>query len=1073
MRSRAPALETKTPESDSVRMWDQYVGTPPTLKYGDGKRRPLLKSHISHPEVISGVDNWNSRPNYNTEGPLPPGTSNNRRPSFLRNVSRSDAVQLALQTTDGPKLKCQLGNPRLSPMEYTRLFLIEKAMSEREKRVCELPKPAQTRYWTPRWEKFLIIPHIPSCIRRDLTPMAVSSVEPPRPDTELEHLSSDTESVVTLKPESQSMDYPRLSLHLGDMPVLLPSFIDVACSNMNNETTLRTADRCNEQSLEVSGDDHAGLKLASSQQTGKGLSSPYGVHLELIPKVTYGQLGEIDEPRHEEITEFLGRCTSIQSLEDCNKDEDSDTTMRDMSFQQPINSQALGSFFIKQPDEDILNCSPKSQRSVETAIFKRQAETGSVQVQSNVEDVTLSPQASHLGARSLSPLDYVTPGGKHRGFKHDIHSLEPIDTRSPLARFPISAQPTHRLTPGTLARRVIGAAGGSLQAEDAHQPQLIQSLSSELPQGLTADFWDVEKGSMISDFQPEPLKIPQRESQATVEHYRKWSMIFDGLSGDVPSTLKSFELNLGPEHGFGPSKNEPGEVVLLDREQTIRRLKRQIRNCTDSDVSPAPTGLHRSSSTIVTPTQSLKSLQRKASFNLEQMEHSGFTPEYHGEKVAEGSFPRSGMMLSLRDTQTRLRLPLEEPKDIQLSRSLDTAPPMMRRLPDVPDSHQQRAAPRTWEKAVTATPGRAKRFTHWSNDRFENYDASSCLTDISGTSTQKPNRSTEGDVQRYPSTTTRDFSQTKLKKQRPKHKPVPVDAHRFSTQRYTTSGRVPSPIPFGEDPIPYERNSPSPTESRNTVVLRTPSSTIGSLFRKRVRSEHSAPTTPRTPASPSMHWRPFDEPEPEPPCSSPWASGQGEDRTEKAIRAEYFRAKAKYEIEGKQSPKRSSRKGSFGSSKSKEDIRRRNLGLSHRQSMESLVGWKSFIDDAPEPLFSSPLPPVPPLPTASQLNLTLNRLPQAQASLWSAPAAAYRAKKPQGLKVETQKLRKASRDGLRGTRAPSSATTTMTPVSGSSAGGLRTAFRLDGTRTSSGRALVEEEELLRRGREYEVVSRRR
>ncbi|KAJ4142575.1 hypothetical protein NW754_010016 [Fusarium falciforme] len=151
--------------------------------------------------------------------------------------------------------------------------------------------------------------------------------------------------------------------------------------------------------------------------------------------------------------------------------------------------------------------------------------------------------------------------------------------------------------------------------------------------------------------------------------------------------------------------------------------------------------------------------------------------------------------------------------------------------------------------------------------------------------------------------------------------------------------------------------------------------------------------------------------------------------------------------------------------------------------MESLVGWKSFIEDAPEPLFSSPLPPVPPLPTPSQLNLTLNRLDQAQAQAplrvasaveasAAAAAAAYRSKKPQGLKVETRKLRKASRDELRGTRTPSG-TTTATAASGSSGGGLRTALRLDGRQLSSGRAAVDEGERLVDRREDEVVSRRR
>ncbi|KAM5345718.1 hypothetical protein ACJ41O_011579 [Fusarium nematophilum] len=535
-----------------------------------------------------------------------------------------------------------------------------------------------------------------------------------------------------------------------------------------------------------------------------------------------------------------------------------------------------------------------------------------------------------------------------------------------------------------------------------------------------------------------------------------------------------------------PDRIAEQDHSILGRDETVQRLRREIRNFTDSNVSPAPAGLQRSSSTIITPTQSLRSVGRKASFNLEEVEGSGFTPEHDREETRGGTFPRSGMMLNLRDTRARLRYPLrEDHRDIQLSRSMDNAPPIMTRLADVPARQQQRISLRNLESAVSATPRRMKKSSLWDSNRDGYREDQSRL--VGSTDVLDQTVDTSRSVHRFPSTTTRDFSQqAKLKKQQPKHKPVPVDAHRPSTQRCDHPISVTSPVPIDEGPTANERKTPSPTESRSTVVLRTPSSTIGGFFRKRVRSEHGAPTAPRTPASPRTHWRPFDEPEPEPPCSTPWLSGQGEDKKEKEARAAYFREKAERELEGIRPPRRSSRKGSFGSTKSKEDIRRKGLGLDHRQSMESLVGWKSFIVDAPEPLFSSPAPPVPPIPTASQLNLTLNRLPQAQAQAEahahaphravsaeeSSPASGYRGKKPQGLKVETRKLRKASREGLRETRTPSSTTAGRTPASGSGGGGFRTAFRLDGRRMSFGRVAAEEQRQLRQ-REDEVVPRRR
>lgn len=284
-----------------------------------------------------------------------------------------------------------------------------------------------------------------------------------------------------------------------------------------------------------------------------------------------------------------------------------------------------------------------------------------------------------------------------------------------------------------------------------------------------------------------------------------------------------------------------------------------------------------------------------------------------------------------------------------------------------------------------------------------------------------------------------------------------VDAHRFSSQRFDPLSRISSPAPrTSKLDKPDKAITPSP-EPKEVVVPRTPSSTIGSLFRKRVRSHHGG-RTPTTPLTPSTHWRPFDESEPKPPCSSPWMSGKGENKMEKMERAAYFREKAEQQLgQNEATPEKLTiRKSSLSKVRSKEDLRRKNLGLGRRQSMESLVGWRSFIDDAPEPLFSfSPPPPVPPLPAPSRLDYLDARADSGA----TAAAAAYKAKKPQGLMVETtRKLRKQSRDGSRASRTPSSMP---------SSGGLRTAFKMDGKRLSVERVAVEE------GREDEVVARRR
>ncbi|KAF4994501.1 hypothetical protein FDECE_13099 [Fusarium decemcellulare] len=678
----------------------------------------------------------------------------------------------------------------------------------------------------------------------------------------------------------------------------------------------------------------------------------------------------------------------------------------------------------------------------------------------------LLPGESHPHSRSVSHLDYSTPRAKTKVIEYSPLSCATSD--SPLARFSISAQPTHRLTPDTLTRRVVGDAGGQLHVEDSRHAQLIHSLGTELPQESAADFWDdAEADPMIPELQPKPLKIKQREPLPNLEEGYRWSRLFDGLGTDVPVALEDFGTATPLESG--PDTMEERDGSPPERDQMVRGLKPQTRNFTDSDALMASRGPHRSVSTAITPTQPLKSIARKASFNPEKGAPSEFTPEHHREVVEGGTVPRSGLMLSLRDTRSRLRHPLREAEEARLSKREDVTSHTMRSITDVPDRHQQRAALRDLERAVAAAPLKPRSLSLWGNSRVKDHEDPATLADSSILSSQTQSTLRDDSVQTHRSSTTRDFSQpSKLQKKL---------RHKLSARRFDASTNISSPMPLDQALASKGRNTPSPSASQRTSVPPTPSSTIGSLFRMRVRSEHNGPTTPRTPASPRMHWRPFDEPEPEPPCSSPWMSGQVEDKQEKAARLAYFRAKAELEFEGKESPKKSSRKSSLGSStKSKEDTKQKHSGLDHRQSMESLVAWKSFIDVAPEPLFSSPRPPVPPLPSESELNLTVNRLPQAPASLRAdsavdaGPVAAYRTKKPQGLQVETRKLRKASRDAQ---RTPSSTPKTATLASRASGGGLRAAFRLDGGWGSSGRTAKDAGERQLEGRDDEVVSRRR
>lgn len=240
MRSRSEMDEEK--DGDETNATPKlYVGFPEMRKLSVSKRRPLLKSQISNPELILGShsNSFHTSHGDHTAGADFAGMQQTGPPSLCHITSRNSRP-MSFPTKIGSRFTYSLAKPRLSPMEYTRLYLLEKALSEREGRPCELPKPEKRWSWTPHWEKFLIIPRIPSCIRRDFalgndTNRLLSKTNASKQD------DSDNESVVTVKPDASKSGLPRLSLNLGRMSVLYPSILDIIQPKPNEAQPMEKA----------------------------------------------------------------------------------------------------------------------------------------------------------------------------------------------------------------------------------------------------------------------------------------------------------------------------------------------------------------------------------------------------------------------------------------------------------------------------------------------------------------------------------------------------------------------------------------------------------------------------------------------------------------------------------------------------------------------------------------------------------------------------------------------------------------------------------------------------------------
>ena len=237
MRSRSEMIGEKDGNEKS-NVATLYFEAPEMRKLSISKRRPLLKSQISDPELLSG-SSFPHRHLSEVPSTIRSDCTNQQQtgiaPSIIVEALQSSPPKLP--TKPGSRFTYHLAKPRLSPMEYARLYLIEKALSERQGRPCELPKPEETWYWTPQWEKFLIVPRIPDCIRRDF-PLKSDKVDPPPDVTCSKQDESDNESVATIKQEVPKSGLARLSLNLGRMSMLYPSILGVMQSKLNQTQLL-------------------------------------------------------------------------------------------------------------------------------------------------------------------------------------------------------------------------------------------------------------------------------------------------------------------------------------------------------------------------------------------------------------------------------------------------------------------------------------------------------------------------------------------------------------------------------------------------------------------------------------------------------------------------------------------------------------------------------------------------------------------------------------------------------------------------------------------------------------------
>lgn len=196
-------------------------------KFNFGKNRPAPRPKISGPQMqiqdsMAGVPK-----SFPTSIHFAKPSYEEASAALFNEVLRDHKESRGPCEPSDSKSTYEFAAPRLSPMEYARMYLIEMALAKRENRSCDLPAPEKAYYWTPNWEKFIVIPKMPAYVRRGANEnikdnahkgMHVASRE--APVGQRDNIRSETVQISA----SDATGCPRLSLHLGGETPLMPSF---------------------------------------------------------------------------------------------------------------------------------------------------------------------------------------------------------------------------------------------------------------------------------------------------------------------------------------------------------------------------------------------------------------------------------------------------------------------------------------------------------------------------------------------------------------------------------------------------------------------------------------------------------------------------------------------------------------------------------------------------------------------------------------------------------------------------------------------------------------------------------
>ncbi|KAH0529307.1 hypothetical protein TsFJ059_004072 [Trichoderma semiorbis] len=826
-----------------------------------------------------------------------------QRAASTQSVDRASAMRkqdgIAAQeqaSLSKPEVRYSMCQPRLSNMEYTRLYLVEEANAKKEKRPCELPPPRKVWLWGPRWEEFLVLPKLPAAIRRRFS---LGNGDEEKKPMDLEPLGqghdSDADSVETVKGKtSVPVKPPRLSLNLDNMTSSLMPLVSEESEKANRILGRPQAHKV----VQASGQESPVLGHFATEYVRQSCVSTTHKAEDLPPTST-----------------VISTATGVSEEEEDLYSDDRHLWPPPICQRgawldpvSPITEEVTES--VRDEGDSIENTTPQlsddtfetssiySDDSARTAVFL--GDSGSKEA----EDAPKTPQTARHHPEQLTVPNEASPVRPGIPFSYSCASFNSVSSdRSSMTHFPISAEQRSRATTEEMVQGILSQSGGRLCVEDARQVHLVERKQSAEIQASSADIWNTNE-YMEPELQPAPLNLSKKPSIAKPKHGLSDTFLQSKTNPDILESIQPFiytgkgsnlasgapqkfhEKIKSYESGFVPL---PGSLLYeADKNTDIIRIPRNLSDSSNSSssisavITPSKPGPSKQTSYAAQRAEprsarSMNELYGAASLingspsqqrkqpsptlsDLDEFFGVGPYEKAFLEKHPEAAKPfllppklpqlpvapvftapaQATLMLRRRDKSTQQhRAP---PMPDRGTQQLQT-PPLPDRstqqiqTPPLPGRGTQRLhtpLQPTVQRVMERKPNTSVNVSSFALHRAQGNKAT-ILPVVEGRSRANTTNTRGRDVATGQD---RDYEDSISEEHMPQQTFLD-DVHRFSLQRYDVSARRPSTAHARPNTLVEQAAPISPVEnvpSEGKKIANTPATTLGNLFRRRNRN---------------------------------------------------------------------------------------------------------------------------------------------------------------------------------------------------------------------------------------------